>query len=360
VTRTITLSVDQLYRAQPGGIGTYVRGLASGLASLGDDSFDVVGLAPSGPVPAAAAALEIELVKAPVPLRLLTKLWSTWALGVPRRSSVVHATSMAGPFGGGGATAVHSVAMHDLLWRDEPDAATSAGVRFHESRLALLARREDVRIFTSSPPLADRLVAEGFSPSRLHRVRLGVDDDATAPASTGSVAQFLAAQGVTGPFTLYAGTREPRKNLDVLIAAHQSARHDRAELGPLVVAGPPGWGGVETHDATVVGHVERSMLKGLYRDAAVVAYVPRAEGWGLPPVEALHAGASVVASTTTPSVAANPEVVLVDPLDVTSVANGLLVALDQPSDAEAAARRRDSVSELTWRNCALDHMAGWR
>jgi hypothetical protein len=50
----------------------------------------------------------------------------------------------------------------------------------------------------------------------------------------------------------------------------------------------------------------------------------------------------------------------VDPLDVTSVANGLLVALDQPSDAEAAARRRDSVSELTWRNCALDHMAGWR
>ncbi len=360
MTRTITLSVDQLYRAQPGGIGTYVRGLAGGLASLGDHSFEVVGLAPQGPVPAEAAALALELVKAPVPLGLLTRLWPIWALGVPRRSSVVHATSMAGPFGGGVATAVHSVAMHDLLWRDEPDATTNAGARFHESRLVLLARRENVRIFTSSPHLADRLVAEGFSSSRLHRVRLGVDDDATPSADTGAVAALLSAHGVTGPFTLYAGTREPRKNLGALIKAHQSARRDRAELGPLVVAGSPGWGGVTTHDATVLGVVERSMLKGLYRDAAVVAYVPRAEGWGLTPVEALHAGARVVASTTTPSVAANTEVVLVDPLDTASIANGLLLALDQSSDAAAVARRRDSVRELTWANCALDHLAGWQ
>jgi len=40
-------------------------------------------------------------------------------------------------------------------------------------------------------------------------------------------------------------------------------------------------------------------LKGLYRDATVFAYVAVAEGWGLPPVEALHAGTRVVASTTT-------------------------------------------------------------
>jgi hypothetical protein len=30
--RTITISVDQLYRPSPGGIATYVRGLAAGLA----------------------------------------------------------------------------------------------------------------------------------------------------------------------------------------------------------------------------------------------------------------------------------------------------------------------------------------
>ena len=41
VKRTIAISVEQLYRPQPGGIATYVRGLAAGLAALNDRSLDV-------------------------------------------------------------------------------------------------------------------------------------------------------------------------------------------------------------------------------------------------------------------------------------------------------------------------------
>jgi len=98
----------------------------------------------------------------------------------------------------------------------------------------------------------------------------------------------------------------------------------------------------------------------IYRDATVVAYVPRAEGWGLPPVEALAQGSRVVASVTTPSVIENDEVVLVDPLDVDAIARGLLAAVAAPDDEPARARRRASVADLTWRNVALDHLAGWR
>jgi len=57
-------------------------------------------------------------------VRLLSRLWPIWPLGVPKESNVVHATSMAGPFAGGAADAVHSIAMHDLLWRDEPGIST--------------------------------------------------------------------------------------------------------------------------------------------------------------------------------------------------------------------------------------------
>ena len=360
MTRSITISVDQLARSQPGGIGTYARGLARGLASLDDESLRVVGLAPRGADPVAVGDLAVPVVTAAVPLEVLTRVWPFWAIGVPRDADVVHATSMAGPFGGGTANAVHSVALHDLLWRDEPGASTSAGARFHESRLSLIRRRSDLRVFTSSPLLADRLVDDGIAPSRLHPVRLGVDDDATPPVAPDVVVRFLAGHGVTGPFTFYAGTREPRKNLEALILAHRAARLEVGDLGPLVLAGSSGWGGVDTDDAVVVGVVDRAVLKALYRDAAVVAYVPRAEGWGLPPVEALHQGASVVASTTTPSVANNPEVIVVDPFDVASIAHGLLKALAMKREAVDLERRRASVRELTWRNCALDHLAGWQ
>jgi hypothetical protein len=68
----------------------------------------------------------------------------------------------------------------------------------------------------------------------------------------------------------------------------------------------------------------------------------------------------VVASTTTPSVANNRLVVRVDPLDESSIAEGLLNALAQGADYESQLARRESVSDLTWRNVALDHLAAWQ
>ena len=356
----ITFSVDQLYRPQPGGIGTYVRGLALGLASLADPALHVSGLAPRSRVPGEVTALPLDLVTAALPLGVLTRVWPHWAVGVPRDAEIVHATSMAGPFGGGARAAVHSVAMHDLLWRDEPSASTSSGISFHEQRLALITRRSDLRVFTSSPALKGRLVELGIDEARIYRVRLGVDDDLVEAHSPDEVARLLAGAGVAGPFTLYAGTREPRKNLERLIAAHRIARALDADLGPLVLCGPSGWGEVPTGDAVTLGLVGRTALKGLVRDATVVAYVARAEGWGLPPVEALHAGTRVVVSLSTPSVADNPEVVPVDPLDVEDIARGLVQSLSLANDAPARARRRASVAHLTWRNAALDHLEGWR
>lgn len=357
---SVTLSIDQLYRPQPGGIGTYVRGLAQGLAALADPNLMVSGLAPKGASPREVIELPLKVVSGPASVNVLTRLWRFWPVGVPHNADIVHATSMSGPFAGGNGRAVHSVAMHDLLWRDEPEASTKAGIRFHDQRLKLIASRSELRILTSSPGLKERLVALGVDAARIHPVRLGVDDDGVEAASREQIVDFLAERGVDGPFTLYAGTREPRKNIERLIEAHHRASRGAQGLGRLVLAGPSGWGEVSTHDALTVGLVPRPVLKGLYRDAALFAYVPRAEGWGLPPVEALHAGTRVVASRSTPSVASNAEVVRVDPLDVDAIAQGLLDCLALDTGADAASRRKASVAELTWRNVALDHLAGWR
>jgi glycosyltransferase involved in cell wall biosynthesis len=250
--------------------------------------------------------------------------------------------------------------MHDLLWRDDPTVSTPGGIRFHDRRLKYIADHKDLRVIVTSPALTERLVDVGIDASRVRYVRLGVDEDAADATSESSLRELLAEHGVRGPFTLYVGTREPRKNIERLVEAHKIASALSPDLGPLVLVGPGGWGGVATGDAVVLGLVSRATLLALYRDAAVFAYVPRAEGWGLPPVEALHAGTRVVVSSTTPSVAGNDMVESVDPLDVTSIAEGLVAALGHDDDEAARAARRQSVADLTWRNVALDHLEAWR
>ena len=351
----LAVSMDQLYRPQPGGIASYVRGLLQGLAAL-DGDWEIRGVAPRGHL---ADAPTVEITEVPVNVATLTRLWRLAPVGVPANADVVHATSLAGPFAGGRRGAIHSVAVHDLLWRDRPEATTSRGVRFHEGRLRLVRSHESTRVMVSSPGLAERLVDEGFARSRLHPVRLGVDD-ATPAADPATVATVLSRAGVVGPFSLYVGTREPRKNIARLVAAHALARRQRADLGPLVLVGPAGWGGVDTADALVLGAQPRALVKGLLRDATVMAYVALAEGWGLPPVEALFAGTRVVVSADCPSVAGLDVVERVDPLDVDSIAEGLVRALDVGDDAPARDRRHRAVAELTWANSARDHVAGWR
>ena len=351
----LVVAIDQLYRPQPGGIASYVRGLLQGLASL-DGDWQVSGVAPRGHLEDAPT---LTATSVPLDVATLTRVWRYVPLGVRADADVVHATSLAGPFAGGRRHAIHSVAVHDLLWRDRPEATTPRGVRFHERRLGYVRAREEIRVMVTSPGLSGRLVAEGFDPSRLHQVRLGVDD-ATPAADPATVALALARVGVAGPYSLYVGTREPRKNIERLVAAHARARRRRPDLGPLVLVGPAGWGSVATADAVVLGAQSRSLVKGLLRDATVMAYVALAEGWGLPPVEALFAGTRVVVSADCPSVAGVEDVVRVDPLDVDSIADGLARALDHGDDAAARERRHAAVADLTWANCALEHVTGWR
>jgi len=166
--------------------------------------------------------------------------------------------------------------------------------------------------------------------------------------------------GVTGPFTLAAGTVEPRKNLPRLVAAHHDARSVEPLLGPLVIVGPQGWGETDTGNAVRLGRVSWPVLLGLYQLATVVAYVPLAEGWGFPPVEALRAGTAVVTSTTVPSTENNSLAHRVDPHRTDAIAAALVAAAREDGSDATREARRASVAGLTWRACAESHLRGWR
>lgn len=335
----IGISIDQLSRPTPGGIGTYVRGLLQGLREVGGDH-EVTTFG-------ATASRWAD--------RIQTLAWVNSDRGVPRDVDVIHATSLAGPFGSR-ATVRRSIMLQDVLWRDESDSFNARGRKFHELRFLKVVQRDDIAVLVSTPELRDRVVAEGVERDRTHLVTLGLNHGE-------EIADPLAVQqryGINGPFTLVVGTIEPRKNLERMIQAFAAARATTPELGQLVLVGWVGWGELFLPaDVLWLSDLSTPEVRALQASATVAAYVPLREGWGLPPLEALQQGTRVVVSSTVPSCQGRADEVIVNPLDIDSIASGLVRAAALSNDDAAREARRRSVATLTWRAMAEQHLAVW-
>ncbi len=135
---------------------------------------------------------------------------------------------------------------------------------------------------------------------------------------------------------LAVGTLEPRKNLPRLVDAY--ARLDGRAAGPPPAGrrGQVGWETGETIGAlrslgdrcSVLGFVEDAELAELYRRCAVFCYPSLGEGFGLPVLEAMSAGAAVITSdlSSLPEVGGDA-VDYVDPRSTEQIAAALERAL---------------------------------
>jgi glycosyltransferase involved in cell wall biosynthesis len=161
------------------------------------------------------------------------------------------------------------------------------------------------------------------------------------------------------------GTLEPRKNLEALIRAwlalDPSVRGDRL----LALVGPRGWddapilAAARDAGARLLGRVSEDELRALYAGAAAFAYPSRYEGFGLPVLEAMAAGAPVVTSNVSslPEVAGDAAL-LVDPQDTAAIGAALTRILTEPGLAEQLrARGRVQAARFTWERTARETLA---
>jgi glycosyltransferase involved in cell wall biosynthesis len=198
--------------------------------------------------------------------------------------------------------------------------------------LPLAARRADV-FAAISQATADDLV-EHFPRTAAKTVvtPLAADEHFFA-AEPGDVRERF---GLERPFVLAVGTLEPRKNLPALIDAFTGLPEHTHDL---VLAGALGWEAGETQAAIArhtdriraLGHVSDDDLARLYAGAALFAYPSLYEGFGLPVLEAMAAGAPVLTSdiSSLPEVAGDAAI-LVDPRSVESIRDGLRRGLSDP------------------------------
>lgn len=352
----VAMTLEQCWERVPGGSGTYVRELLREYATLADVS--VTGLLAWHGVRAEDETWRgVRLRRAPLPRTVLYEAWHK--LRLPREGTgqdVVHATTWAIP----GHRAPLVVTVHDLAFRHEPDHFTPRGLRFFERGLEL-TRDEAAAVIVPSSVTRGECLAAGIEAERLHLVPHGV----RTPLTTGDdVAGFRRRFDLTRPYVLWAGTREPRKNLPRLLAAFGHMVDAGADVD-LVLVGPDGWGpeharlnDVQQGRVRILGRLSRPDLDAAYAGALVFCYPSLREGFGMPVTEAMAHGTPVVTSRgTATEEAAGGAALLVDPTDDAGLARALLDACTPECQASLRQKSRRRAAELDWSRAARDTVA---
>jgi alpha-1,3-rhamnosyl/mannosyltransferase len=184
------------------------------------------------------------------------------------------------------------------------------------------------------------------------------------PPGSAAMQEVPARYGVKpGHYVLAIGTLEPRKNLLRLIHAH-AALPDALRRGhPLLIVGPRGWEEGDAlaeagsrEDVRLAGFVAEADLPALYSGCAVFCYPSLYEGFGLPVLEAMAAGAAVITSdvSSLPEVGGDA-VAYVSPEDEHAITGALDRLLGAPGErAELGERARRRAADFSWERVARE------
>ena len=262
------------------------------------------------------------------------------------------------------------VTVHDIIHYQHRHDPSMHIYRHHIQRwfdmMAIRALRRAPAILAVSEYTRQALIkVAGVPPDRVHTVYQGVDREQFRPSAVPPA--FYERYGLSPqvPYILHISTDEPRKNLLALIQAFATVHREHPDAVLLKI----GWPLYPRERERALARLEALGLQDsvvfvddlpdrdlvyFYNVARLLAFPSRAEGFGLPVLEAMASGLPVVCSNagSLPEVAGDAAW-MVDPDDVTGLATALGSLLADPAQAD---RLRQAglarAAEFSWARTA--------
>lgn len=249
------------------------------------------------------------------------------------------------------------VTVYDMIHRRYPESFRPGDPTASRQREAVL--RADGIISISHATKADLVSLLGLAPERIQVIHLA--NSLTVPASP--------QRPLAEPYLLYVGQRGGYKNFDALLGAYHALRDVHRDF-LLVCFGGGDWTpeeqdrlrslGLEGRVRLLSGPDDR--LADLYAHATAFVYPSRYEGFGIPPLEAMHYRCPVLVGKTS----SIPEVVgeaglYFDPESPEELAAQLQRLLSDGSLREQLAQRGvEQERRFSWDRCARETLDYYR
>lgn len=344
------------------GIGTYLRGLLDGFGSLGvsGDIGLLLERGPALPPPLVATGFSTHPVRLrplnrhlrplidPVQIRraidaLLPDLYHAVEYGQPLFPSVPVVVTVHDliPF----------VMPHEYPWMRRERALPMRQFRRADAVIAVSqSTADDLRRIAGVDPARISVIGEAVTPHR--------------PRSDAELQSLRRRLRLPNRFILAVGTFDPRKRIGLLTEVVRRLRHHHDV--ELVIAGSQGnfagtvesslrKAGIAAH-ARLLGHVGQDDLGGLYQMCELLLFTSAYEGFGLPPLEAMAAGAPVAVfdNSSLREVVGDAGLVIADG-DAGAMVDAVSRLLAEPGTRERLAEQgRERAATFSWKTTAAE------